>query len=499
MSLAAASTIKRWRDDPVYFVKDVFGVVPDEWQEEYLYAYKNKIRVAAKSSKGPGKTAVLAWCCWHYLVTRPFPKVIATSISGDNLRDGLWSEMSKWQQKSKLLTAAFVWTKTRIYEKSHGETWFMSARQWSKSADKDQQANTLAGLHADYIMFVVDEAGGVPDAVVAAAEAALANAGTEVNPNAEAKLLLCGNPTHLTGPLYRACTKERSYWHVITITSDPDNPKRSKRVSLEWAKKQIDSYGRDNPWVMINVLGEFPPSSLNALLGPDDMERAQNRFATTEMFRESPKVLGADIGCEGPDPSIFFPRQGIVAFKPMVLRVPNLVQVAGRLAHSINKWQPDGVFVDSTGGFGASVVHNLNEWGHPAVGVHFSEKALDRQYANKRAEMAFALAQWIKTVGCLPQCPELSEEATAIEYYFKGDQVILIEKDQIKEKIGRSTDYWDALMLTFAYPVLRKDPLDKYRNPQDSTNYDPVQKNYKPPSVSDLYPKQGMDDYSPLK
>jgi phage terminase large subunit len=28
-----------------------------------------------KACKGPGKTAVLAWTMWNYLVTRPHPKV----------------------------------------------------------------------------------------------------------------------------------------------------------------------------------------------------------------------------------------------------------------------------------------------------------------------------------------------------------------------------------------------------------------------------------------
>ena len=37
-----------------------------------------------------------------------------------------------------------------------------SARTSPQNADKTQQANTLAGLHADYIMFVLDESGGMP-------------------------------------------------------------------------------------------------------------------------------------------------------------------------------------------------------------------------------------------------------------------------------------------------------------------------------------------------
>jgi len=204
--------------------------------------------MAMKACKGPGKTAILAWVSWLFLATRPHPKIAATSVSGDNLSDNLWSEMAKWQGKSKFLKEMFVWTKTRIFAKHHPETWFMSARSWSKAADPSKQADTLAGLHADYIMFILDEVGGIPDAIVATAEAALAT-------GIECKLVMAGNPTQTSGPLYRACTKEKHLWWNISITSDPEDPKRTPRVSIEWAKQQIEKYGRDNPWVLVNAFG----------------------------------------------------------------------------------------------------------------------------------------------------------------------------------------------------------------------------------------------------
>src|SRR5262249_14284583 len=163
-----------------------------------------------KSNKGPGKTAALAMLAWNFLLTRTYPKVVATSISGDNLADNLWPEMAKWQQKSDLLKHLFQWTKTRIFLKEAPENWFMSARAWSKSADISQQANTLAGFHADNLLFMLDESGGIPDSVMATAEAALAT-------GKETKIVQAGNPIMLEGPLYRACTTERHLWHVIEI------------------------------------------------------------------------------------------------------------------------------------------------------------------------------------------------------------------------------------------------------------------------------------------
>lgn len=204
-----------------------------------------------KASKGPGKSALLSWLAWNFLVTRPSPKISATSISGDNLRDGLWAELGKWQNRSSFLQEAFVWQKERIFAKSDPKETWMSARTWSKSADLNTLGTTLAGFHADYVMAIMDESGGMPDAIMASAEAILSSC-------VEGHILQAGNPTHLEGPLYNACTSKRDLWHVVEITSDPDNPKRSPRVTKEWASEQIKAYGRDNPWVLVKCLWRIP-------------------------------------------------------------------------------------------------------------------------------------------------------------------------------------------------------------------------------------------------
>jgi phage terminase large subunit len=263
--------LKIWRDDPSIFVREVLKATPDPWQDEVLKAFPYNQRLALCASKGPGKSTLLAWIAWNFLLTRPYPKIAATSISGDNLRDGLWSEMAKWRERSPLLKELFVWQKERIFSKEYPETWWMSARQWSKSADPNSLGGTLAGLHADYIMFELDEAGGLPDAIMASAENALSSC-------KEGHIIIAGNPTHLEGPLFRACkTNERKLWYVKEISSDPEDPLRSPRVSIQWAKEQIEKYGRDNPWVLVNVFGRFPPSGLNGLIGLEEVEAAVNK------------------------------------------------------------------------------------------------------------------------------------------------------------------------------------------------------------------------------
>ena len=68
--------------------------------------FARRQRVCLVSAKGPGKTCVLAWMLLNFLCTRVRANVAATSISADNLRDGLWSEVSLWLSKSAFLVTA---------------------------------------------------------------------------------------------------------------------------------------------------------------------------------------------------------------------------------------------------------------------------------------------------------------------------------------------------------------------------------------------------------
>lgn len=444
---AAIAKVKAWREDPVRFVREVFQVEPDAWQADVLRAFPTHNRLAMKASKGPGKSTVEAWCAWNFLMTRPHPKIVAVSITGDNLRDGLWSEMSKWQQKSPLLLAAFEWNAERITARENPETWFMAARTWAKGADASQQANTLAGIHADYVLFILDECGGIPDSVMSAAEGGLST-------GIECKLLIGGNPTHLEGPLYRALTKERALWHVTEVSGDPDDPKRSPRIGIEWARDQIAKYGRDHPYVLVNVLGQFPPSQSNSLISLAVVLDAQKRQITDAEYKSEPKVIGVDVArSDNGDRSVIQVRQGRVAFRPQVLRTRDLMVLVDNIAKQVKDTNADALFVDSTG-VGAGVADRLNQLGFHCVGVNFSEAAANPMaHLNKRVEMWDNMRAWLPTA-CAYDSPELAAELTAPTYWYDGQNKLRLESKE--DIVGRglpSPDLGDALALTFAHPV----------------------------------------------
>jgi hypothetical protein len=100
------------------------------------------------------------------------------------------------------------------------------ARPWAKSAGQTQLGNTLAGLHADYMLFLLDASGGIRPAILASAESALSSC-------KEGSIIQPGNTNSIDGALYRACSRQRHLWRIVPISGDPGDPMHSTRVSVE--------------------------------------------------------------------------------------------------------------------------------------------------------------------------------------------------------------------------------------------------------------------------
>lgn len=450
--LSLPDHIRRWREKPSDMVRDLFHIEPDAWQADVLDAFPKTPRIALLASKGVGKTFLLAVLVWNFLLTRKHPKIACISISGANLSDNLWSELALLRSKAPLLQELFEYTSKKIFSKQQGmeNVWFCSARSWAATADRAQQASALAGLHADQIMFIIDESGSMPESILASAENALASC-------VEGHIIQAGNPEKLEGPLYRAYKSNAENggdWMVVPINGDPDNPKRSPRVSIEWARAQIKEWGRANNFVKVNVFGEFPSASLNALIGPEEVEEAMKRYWRPFDIGRAAKILGIDVARQGDDSSVIAKRQGIQMLPFIKRRGLNSNEGAALVAREWDAWGANAAFIDATGGFGFGWIDQLNNLGKSPVGVQFAGSAHNKnRFLNKRAEMAWDLVEWIKAGGGLPECPELAAALIKTTYDHKNDLLYLEPKEMVKAKLGYSPDEFDAAILCFAEPI----------------------------------------------
>lgn len=97
------------------FAQEVLLFEPDDWQKQALMDLAESPKVAIKSGQGVGKTGMEAVALLWFLCCYPYPRIVATAPTKQQLHDVLWSEVSKWMSKSPLLSDILKWTKTYIY------------------------------------------------------------------------------------------------------------------------------------------------------------------------------------------------------------------------------------------------------------------------------------------------------------------------------------------------------------------------------------------------
>lgn len=474
-----ADLISVYAEDPIFFVEDQLlkdtEFVVQEWQKKVLRQLvtdQRVIKICMSASAGCGKTALKSWVLLWFMLTQGDGdcnvRGAAMSITRENLNDNMWAEVNLWLQKSELLKGMFEITSQGIYSRDHRKTWFVSTRSFGKTAKGDEQAAALSGIHAKSVLFLIDEAGEISPAVGKKADQAAGGA-------EKIFILVSGNPTVETGLLYY-CARRDPQYKVHEITADPDDPDRTPLIDAEWARQKIEEDGRDDPWIMIYILGKFPPGGVNKLLSIEEVEAAMDRHYTPDVYKLYQKRLGVDAARFGDDPWVIFPRQGRVAFRPRVVRNPRTEEMTRQVLKAKHKFGSEVEYFDDTGGWAVGVIDALMERGYAPVPVNFaSQKTMDAGMYNVRAEMYWNMAEWIKKGGALPRDPELLRELTAPTYAFKNGKMILESKDQIKKRIGHSLDRADALALTFYDP----ESLSMMRQGADTGktdwDYNPIQ------------------------
>jgi phage terminase large subunit len=460
------------RNDPVLYVRTVFRATPDGWQEQALQRAPKAKRLGLSACKGPGKTTVLAWLGWWFMDTRRDAQGAALSVTRDNLDDNLWKEMAVWYDKVPHLQLNFEVQGETIVHRQRPDTWFLSARSFPQRPDQTQQANSLAGLHSEYVFILADEMGDYPVGVLHAANGIFQTRGQE------AHLFAAWNCTSTSGAAYHAMTASLpGEWDIISITGDPDDPNCSPRVDKEENRNLITKYGPNDPLVRVNVLGLFPLTGAKRLASPDDFQLAQRRNAVRAAWFEEPIIWGLDVARFGTDRSKLVKRQGPILWRSHEFAHMDGVDLANAASYVIREdmknkevnptgRQPDYIFVDVTG-VGASPYDQLKRlaWGEVVVPIDFGARADDPQeYADKRAEMYWRGADWIKTVGCLPSNSQaLSRDICEhdINWAKRGNRTcrVLEGKEEIRKRLGRSPDEGDAFALTFCV----KDPVRRDR------------------------------------
>jgi len=225
------------------------------------------------------------------------------------------------------------------------------------------------------------------------------------------------------------------------------------------------------------MLCDISGGTIDTLISHIDVKDAMKRVPPTDMeFSSSAKIIGVDVARQGDDFSTILRRQGPVVYPITAVNGETTMKVAQMVAYQIGTWEPDAVFIDGTGGYGAGVIDVLRDMGYHVFEVQFGSKANDARFRNKRTEMWWEMAQWLKRPNSvLPDDPDLAAELASVRYDIGGakDVLALEPKDELKKRMRRSPDRADALALTFAMTVMAKNPFERFKEEAPVEEYDP--------------------------
>tara|TARA_B100000085_G_scaffold20302_2_gene17249 strand:- start:615 stop:1940 length:1326 start_codon:yes stop_codon:yes gene_type:complete len=285
--------------------------------------------------------------------------------------------------------------------------------------------------------------------------------------------IFIGTPSgiNLFSELYYKAINEEDWTAARYTVYDTDSlhPNEVTRLKRDMSET---SFARE-------YLCDFSAQGDDQLIALADTEDAAKRVYQADHVKLSPVILGIDPARFGDDRSVIFRRQGRQAFKPVVYRGIDNMELATRVANLIEEHDPDAVFCDA--GAGSGVIDRLRQLSYDVIEIPFGGKAMKPdQYINRRSEMWWLMKQWIEEGGAIPNDIALKQElATPIYWYDNVGRRVLESKDQIKKRLqgAGSPDLADALALTFALPVAKKQPEDIYikrrKAATQKTDYDP--------------------------
>jgi hypothetical protein len=325
----------------------------------------------------------------------------------------------------------------RIELKASPEEAFISAR-----TSRAEQPDALQGIHAEYVLLVVDEAPGVSEAVFESAGGSMSGH--------NATTLLLGNPTKTQGYFYDTFNRLSSEWKNLHV-SCLDSP----RVSAEYVNEMKSRYGEGSNAYRVRVLGEFPLADDDTLISLELAQTAMDRDVVQNPG--APILWGLDVARYGTDSSALCKRQGNVVLEPVkTWRNLDLMSLTGAVLHEYEiadyKSKPAEILVDSIG-LGAGVVDRLRELKVPCRGINVGESpAVKGQYMNLRAELWGKAKTWLEARDCkLPRDERLVNELSSPRYSFMSNGKLKLEsKDDMKRRGLASPDVADAFVLTFA-------------------------------------------------
>lgn len=489
----ALQKFSEWRKDWNMFARDVFGSLLDKEQQEIITSvqFNRMTSVASGTARGKDYVTAVASMCFMYLTPKwdskgdliGNTKVALTAPTGRQVENIMQPEFSRLFNQANKRGVTLPGRLVSNDIRTKWDEWYLTAFK----AD-DHQHENWSGFHAVNTMFAVTEASGIAEGTFEAIEG---------NLQGNSRLIIVFNPNKLTG--YAARSQKSTRWNKFSLNSlNATNVVEKKmiipgQVDYEWVKDKVEtwctpvrkdefneteddfewegSFYRPDDTFRKKVLGKFPKVDEDSLIPMQWIEMAVDRFkkAKVHEYNSIPSKHGVDVAGMGRDKTVFAERKDNLLLPFYSINSGGKAEhmkISGLTANKI-RMNPKTIAMVDTIGEGAGVYSRLVEMGFEkqAFSCKWSEKPErngkpltdltgEYQFMNLRAYCFWAVRDWLDPKNgqnaMMPYDEEFIEEATEIKWFFQSNGKIAIEKkEDIKERIGRSIDKFDATALTF--------------------------------------------------
>ena len=399
--LAELDLVERIRTEPVWFMEEVLNIKGkgwdlDIWHKELfeaiadVYRHKNNIPTVInhdgksmftiRAMHGPGKTFSAA-AIMHWFNAAFRGRIICTAPKEKQLATRLWPAFRKINGRAgKKYSEPIKVDALKI-------TWF-GDEDWCAIGETASQPENLAGYHDDYMLFLVDEASGVNEAMYPVIEGAISSGIIVI-------LVLIGNPTKNQGTFHAShcIPKVAKHYFQIHVALE-----KTTRVSMDWVQRMVDKYGRNSPVVKVRCYGEFADSDEAQLIPYAWLTDAIGREGIGDGMHPRLRVT-VDVADGGANftvvsAGLWFGDTHLHILKQHQRSFPSSESpiLAGQAAHNMykefggNPANGDDIVVDSLG-VGAGTAGYLMTLGVPVITYKGGESSDDpKQWRNRRTQ-----------------------------------------------------------------------------------------------------------------
>jgi hypothetical protein len=238
----------------------------------------------------------------------------------------------------------------------------------------------------------------------------------------------------------------------------------SGRISAKWAQQRARQWGVDSAIFQNRVLGEFADLTEEGVIPLSWIRLANKRWSNWYnaggdiSIHQGKKTMGVDVARSGEAKTVLALRSALCISGIHVYSKLPFTSIAGHV-QALSKGRY--IHIETDGGYGAAVYDILKEDNVPLLrpitvngSTHMRDKSGELGFENVRAAMWWHMRELLDPANgekvLLPPIDLLTNDLATPRWEMKRNAVVQLEsKKSIELRIGRSTDYGDAVCLAF--------------------------------------------------